>query len=383
MTMGQKIRPRIGVVGPTFPHRGGIVEHTTELVKRMDRTGMLAVFAPWERYRPRLRSPNEKARGTAGSEADVSRVPGLRWTRPLSWTRTGDAIGQRAEHLLFVLSSPAQLPALLTMRSAFRRRRPEGRAALIVHNVIPHNAGPVGRILACSVLHSQFSMLVHSDAQAELARRHGAPSDDVRVAYLPYHGPAHDSYGAPGPTRPRDRPDTDGLRLLFLGFVRRYKGLDVLLEALHHASRPHSLLVMGEFWQAPELFRRRIASLRLQGRVELRPGYASDSEVEQALRSTDALVLPYLSGTASQLPRIAFAAGVPVIATAVGDFPEQVRHGVDGMIVPPADPLALALALDAVANPDRLEGLRALIRPPLVDSEWENYLDAIDRLLAV
>lgn len=371
---------RIGLVGPAFPEKGGIVRHTAELATYLHATHRLAAFAPWERYRPRLLARRVGRLDAPEVTVDVPTLRGPRWDVPGSWRRTGEDIAQVADRLLLVLSSPAQLPALLMMRAAFLTRNPAGRVGLVVHNVVPHDAGPLGRGLARLVVRSGLRLLVHTPSQAELAISLGADSGAVQVARLPYHGPAlrevpwNERAASTAP-----RVDT-GLRLVFLGFVRPYKGIATLLEALVISERPHRLLIMGEFWESPTRFRRRIAALGLESRVELCPGYAGDAAVQQALTASDALVLPYLAGTASQLPRIAFKAGVPVIATDVGDLADQVRHEGDGLIVPPGDPQKLAAALDRASEPGRLHAFRANVRPPDVEQEWRAYLSAIESL---
>lgn len=370
----------IGLVGPTFPDKGGIVLHTSELAARLQSAGGLALFAPWERYRPNVTTQRTARLETSEAAPDVPTVRGPRWDRPRSWTRTGDALGRASGRLLMVLSSPAQLPALLAMRRAFLRRNPAGRAALIVHNVIPHDAGPLGRRLARAVTRARFPLLVHTPSQAALAVRLGVDERFLQVARLPYHGP--DVTAARRPERiTSETSDGDGLRLLFLGFVRPYKGIDVLLQALSVSARRHRAIIMGEFWMSPKWLHHQITALGLDGRVEIRPGYATDAEISEALLVADVLVLPYRDGTASQLPRVAFSAGVPVIATDVGDLADQIRDGVNGMVVSPGDPQALAGAIDRASDPGRLNALRGNVRPPDVEREWGAYLAAIDALL--
>ena len=373
-------RSGIGLVGPSSPDKGGIVRHTAELANRLRSTGRLAAFAPWERYRPRGIARRAAPLDAPESMLDVPTSRGPSWDRPSTWARTGDDLGRVADRLLMVVSSPAQLPALLAIQRAFLRQNPTGRAALVVHNVVPHDAGRVGRTLARSLARAGLPLLVHTPSQAALAVRLGADNGALQVARLPYHGPTVTAAPWTGRATPT-RSEGDGLRLLFLGFVRPYKGIDVLLQALSISARRHRVVIMGEFWMAPERLRRRIAALDLDDRVELRPGYATDAAVTDALMASDALVLPYRDGTASQLPRVAFSAGVPVIATYVGDLPDQVHHGIDGMVVPPGDPQALAGALDRVSDPGRLDALRGNVRPPDVEREWGAYLAAIDVLL--
>ena len=373
---------RVGLVGPGFPNKGGIARHTAVLAQRLHSAGRLAAFAPWARYRPTIPSSRTIRLSAPEISVDVPTVVGPRWDRPRSWGRTAHQLAALGGRMAMVVSSPAQLPAFTAMRSALVERRLHGTSALIVHNVVPHDAGVVGRAMAKRLVRAGFPLVLHSEPQAAIARGWGA--ERVVVARLPYHGPSLPMLRsiAEGGRSARGAEGGSGehLRLLFLGFVRPYKGLDVLLEALRLARGHHRLRVVGEFWTSPTDVARRIAALGLEDRVDLRPGYASDHETAAALADADVLVLPYREATSSQLPRIAFAAGVPVIASDVGDLGAQVHHGVDGILVPPKDPERLAGALDRVGTPGALEALRGGVEHPDPEAEWSAYLDALDRV---
>jgi glycosyltransferase involved in cell wall biosynthesis len=165
-------------------------------------------------------------------------------------------------------------------------------------------------------------------------------------------------------------------RLLFFGLVRPYKGLDVLLRALAAGPDDVALTVAGEFWGGLADTRALVAELGLADRVELRPGYVDAAEVPALFAAADALLLPYRSATASQNVDLARLHGLPVVASRVGTLATAVHDGVDGLLVPPDDPDALAAALRRLYEPGVLAQLRDKVEPPVVDGGWERYLDA-------
>jgi glycosyltransferase involved in cell wall biosynthesis len=169
----------------------------------------------------------------------------------------------------------------------------------------------------------------------------------------------------------------DPLHLLFFGIVRPYKGLDVLLRALARAGDGFTLTVAGEFWAGLDATRVLVSELGLEDRVELRPGYVPVREIGGLLRRADALVLPYRSATASQNVWLAFAHGVPVIATRTGTFCEQVSDDVDGLLCEPGDGASLAAALVRFGGPGVAERLRHGVRAVEPGALWEAYLDAL------
>src|SRR5690606_40467324 len=99
--------------------------------------------------------------------------------------------------------------------------------------------------------------------------------------------------------------------------------------------------------------------------------------IPQLFAGFDALVLPYRTATASQLVALAHHHGLPVVATRVGDFPETVRDGVDGLLCAPGDVVDLARARRSRYEPGRLAALRAGGRPPDAEPARNAYLAAL------
>jgi D-inositol-3-phosphate glycosyltransferase len=134
---------------------------------------------------------------------------------------------------------------------------------------------------------------------------------------------------------------------LFFGYVRRYKGLDLLLESWPRvrARRAVTLLVAGECYEDPAPYRALAASAGGEPGVRLMLRYAPDEEVEALFKAADVVVLPYRSATQSGVTHVAYALGVPVITTDVGGLAETVHPDETGLVVPPGDPEALAAAI--------------------------------------
>lgn len=362
------------LVGPTYPYRGGIVEHTTALGQRLAAREALSEFASWQVQFPhRLYAGGISPAGTAPAShaAPIEVTRDLHWARPDSWRAVGSRLARDASHLLIVISTPLQLPAVAALSQAFRRRG-AGRACrvtFVMHNVLPHERRALDRPLTRILLRSADAVIVHSEAEAALARQLGAQG--VRTARLPFHPPP----GLLTAAHPAGGSRLD--RLAFLGFVRPYKGLDLLLHALALLGSGPSLIVHGEFWEPVERYRRLVKDLGLSDRVAIRPEYASTVALMHTLATVDAVVLPYRSATASQQPRIAFARGVPVIATAVGTLGQQVRDDVDGTIVTAVGAEGLATAIKEFYRDDRWSRFRQAVRPADEDAEWEDYLTVL------
>ncbi|MCX9190246.1 glycosyl transferase [Carbonactinospora thermoautotrophica] len=359
---------RVALIGPTHPYKGGIAQHTTELAHRLTAAGHEVALVSWSEQYPEKLYPG----GAQRVPMDRPELPPyphttypLTWKRPDGWWRVARSLrGYDLVVLVFVTS--VQAPAYLVMRRALAGGP---RVVTLCHNVLPHERRFFDRPLTRAMLRRVDGVLVHSDAQAELARL--LTHAPVVVAPLPPHLPAAGGPGT-GVREPRRR-------LLFFGMVRPYKGVDVLLRALAQVPEV-ALTVAGEFWGGVEPYRRLVEELGLAGRVTLRPGYVPAEEIPHLFAEADALVLPYRSGTATQNVYLAFAHGVPVVATRVGSMPEQVRDGVDGILCEPGDVAALVAALRRFYKPGVAEKLRAGVPAVAAEPAWQEYVAALEGL---
>lgn len=391
--MAEVSAQRIAVLGATHPYRGGVAAHTTETAHRLAAAGHDVDLVSWSRLLPEALYPGERTTPDGGPDLPpyprTSRP--LRWDRPATWWRTGRSLRDR-DLVVVVLVVPAQVPALLTTIRAVRGRgvgRRPGRAdpagrprvVLLVHNVLPHETHPGDRRLVRLALRAVDDVLVHSDAMAAQAREIGGEGLRVAVADLPPHlpggGPEAGVRAANERLAQRRRAAGDPLRVLCLGMVRPYKGVDLLLEAVRDVPGVE-VTVAGEQWGAAGARVRALAAEPgLAGRVHLRSGYLPGVDVPGMLAGHDVLALPYRSATASQNVLLAHAHGLPVLATRVGTFGSQIADGVDGVLVEPDSVAALAAGLRRLVEPGAAGALQAAVPAVDLDGPWDAYVTAL------
>ena len=364
----------VALVGPTHPYKGGVAAHTTTLAHELADAGHDVGLVSWSHLYPAALYPGEQAVPTGSP--DVPPYPRsmrvLSWARPDTWVRAGRRL-RDVDVIVLVHVVPAVVPAhlaLLRAAGALGGRGP--RVVVVAHNVLPHEPHPGDRRLVAALLRAADAVLVHSDEQASVAASLGASR--VREVDLPPHLPG-------GPREPR--PAHEGpVRLLALGIVREYKGLDLLLEAVREVDGV-TVTVAGELWgEAGRRVRELAADPRLAGRVEVHGGYVPADRIAGLMARHDVLALPYRTATASQNVLLAQRHGLPVLATSVGTFPGQVRDGVDGLLVPPSDHRALVTALRRLTEPGAVEALADAVREPDLSGPWANYVGAIEALAA-
>jgi glycosyltransferase involved in cell wall biosynthesis len=369
---------RIAVVGPTHPHTGGIVHHTTELSHQLAAAGHLVELISWSAQYPAFLHPGTLR--VPGGEPEVRLYPRtsrpLAWWNPITWWRTGVRL-RSYDAVVLVHASTVQVPAYLTMLRAMRHGEIGApRVVVVAHNVLPHERHAGDQRFVAALLTRADAVLVHSDELAALAKTIVKDRTEVLVADIPPHLPAF-----PQPRRVLSESDEPFNRLLFFGTVRPYKGLDVLLRSL--VSLPDvQLVVAGDIWSGASALRDQISELGLRDRVVLRPSYVPGPEIASLFRDVDALVLPYRAGTASQNVLLAHAMGVPVIATRAGTLGSQVNDGVDGVLAEPDDVDDLTAALLRFYAPGTPQRLRAGVPVVDTDSSWNGYVDALSAALA-
>src|SRR6476660_8186047 len=367
---------KVAVVGPTHPYKGGVAAHTTTLAHELAEAGHDVTLVSWSHLYPARLYPGEQA--VPGGAPDVPPFPrtvrALSWARPDTWVRTGRRL-RGFDAVVVVHVIPAVVPAHLALLRAAGVGRTSStgqgpRSVVIAHNVMPHESHPGDSALMRSLFSRVDAVLVHSAEQARLAHDLGAHR--VSVAELPPHLP-----GGPAEERP---PYAGPTRLLALGMVREYKGVDLLLHALAQVPDVR-LTVAGELWgSSGERVRALAADPRVRDRVSIRSGYVQAEELAGLFATHDVLALTYRTATASQNALLGQAHGMPVLASEVGTFGAQVRDGVDGLLVPPGDEDALVAALRRLADPAYAAQLRSAVRPPDLSGSWATYVGTLEAL---
>lgn len=365
---------RIAIVGPTHPYSGGIATHTTSLAHRLRAAGHAVHLLSWKAQYPsflrsgttRVPEDQPEVEPFAGSTARLA------WYDPFSWIRAGLTM-RRADVVVVTGVTPYHAVPYAVMRVAAGRRP---RGVVLAHNVLPHEHGRFDEALVRLMYRQYGAVLVHSDEQAGLAR--GIVGDDaavdVRVTRLPLADLLLGDDAAPPAANAVAARDL--VTVGFFGMVRRYKGVDQLIEAAARVPGVR-IVVRGEFWQPVEEYREQVRSLGLEDRVEIVDGYVAMADMAALIRGFDVVALPYRTGSSSINVALAHRFGTPVLVSDAGTLALDVRDGVDGLVVPADDVDALAAALERLTQPGELERLRAGVDPRGSDRMWEAYTDTV------
>ncbi|MEN3331054.1 MAG: hypothetical protein V7641_419 [Blastocatellia bacterium] len=323
---------RLSIIGPAHPLRGGIAHHVYWLRQQMVARGHEVQVISFRKLYPSLLFPGTSERDASGLKLDAQAEALLAPLNPASWARAARAV-QRFGPDAVVLQwwQPFFAPLFGTLARLFKRKGL--RVIVECHNVLPHEGSPVDRLLTRYAFAAVDEFIVHARTDAELLRQFVA-NRPISLSPLP----TFQEFKA------ATQGKRDGRRLLFFGKVRRYKGLDVLLEAMPKvlARVDCQLLIAGEFYEDVETYQRIIRKHGIERHIRLINRYVTNEEVAEYFAQADVLVLPYTSASQSAVAQIALANDLPIIASRVGGLCDNLTEGTDGLSFRPGDASDLA-----------------------------------------
>ncbi len=369
------------VIGPTYPYRGGIAHFTTMLVSHLRRSHDVSFYSFSKSY-PRLLFPGnpEKDPSTRLLRTDCEYL--LRPLNPFTWLRALKLMREeRPEVVVLQWWVPFWTPMLMTI-SSFVKRFTASKILFICHHISPPDGGPFDLLLARNVLLTGDYFIVMSDHDyAQL--RAVLPRANIRKAFLP----TYDMFDLYTPSREEAKRrlgiSNEEKTVLFFGFVRRYKGLRYLIEAMPEVldRLPVRLLIVGEFWEEERFYMEAIDRLGIREHVSVVNAYVPNEEVGLYFAAANVVVLPYLEATQSGVLQMAYAFGKPVIVTSAGGLAEVVRDGETGLVVPPKDSSALTEAIVRYFEKELEASFAGKIAQDKDTFAWINLVNLIEQLV--
>jgi len=365
---------RVALIGPLHPWRGGIAQYLGLLGEALLPKAAVRGITFTRQYPERL-FPGQSQLDPKAPPPPFPVEALLDSIAPPSWRRAARALERQAPGLAVLKWwLPFFAPSFASTVGPARKRGT--RVVLVCDNLVPHEHRPGDVPLTRWMLRNSDGYLVMSESvERDLDRlKPGAPRR--RVLH-----PLYAQFDRGRWTRESARRSLglDGEVVLFFGYVRRYKGLDLLLQAWPgvRARRPATLVVAGEFYEDAAPYRALAAAAGGEAAVRLLDRYLPDDEVEAVFKAADLVVLPYRTATQSGVTHVAYALGVPVLTTDVGGLSETVRPEETGLIVPPEDPHALAAGIVRFFEQDLGPRLRRGVEELRRAHSWEVMADQV------
>ena len=354
---------KIIILGPAWPYRGGIAAFNERLARQYQAEGHQVEIVTFTLQYPSFLFPGTTQYSTEPAPEGLKISRRINSVNPLSWLATGSYLRRQRPDLVV---SPFWLPFMAPSFGTILRlgRRKATRRVAILHNLIPHEHRIGDKQFARYFIRS-------NDAFVTLSR---SVLDDIDLfdpkhrrprAFSPH--PLYDHYGdtlTPAEARRTLGLKEQGRYVLFFGFIREYKGLDLLLDAMADERLEQmgvKLIVAGEFYGDPKPYHEQLRRLDLADRVVLHTDFIPDHEVNRYFCAADIVAQPYKSATQSGVSQIAYHFEKPMLVTNVGGLPEIVPDGKAGFVVEP-DAQHIADALVRFYNDNCAERLTQGVR---------------------
>lgn len=322
---GDHRQSTIGLVGPVLPLRGGIAQHTTLLRAALAKRCRLRTLSFLRQY-PAWLYPGESEVESASEDPRTDVEYAIDALNPFTWPRgISYLVKCKPAAVIIPWWSVYWTPWMWVLVSTLRRHRIP--VLILAHNLCDHESSPWKRRLSKLVLSGGNLIWVHSEAAASDVRTLLGSSTPVAV----HPHPIYDSF----PLALSNLPRAAQLELLFFGFVRGYKGLDVLIDAVNKLERQDwHLSIVGEHWGRDSLRRCRddIARFGLGQRIDLVARYVTAAEVAQYFERADFVVTPYRSSSGTGVVPLAYHYDKPVIASDIPALVEIVEDGRTGWL---------------------------------------------------
>jgi glycosyltransferase involved in cell wall biosynthesis len=331
---------KIVLVGPAYPLRGGIAQFLAILYQKLKDEGHDVHFVSFIKQFPNWLFPGKTQLESSKDVIDVQPTARFAPLGMRSWWRTYREIKKLdPELVVFKFWMPFFGPGYWAV-TRWIKKNTRAKIVYILDNVIPHENRPGDKIFTQFAFRHVDGFIAQSRAVEKDLFTWFPNLDRGREKFSPH--PIYDAYpafiGSQAEARRAAGLTPDGKLLLFFGFVRHYKGLDLLIRALPEMRKTQpdmKLMVVGEFYESRADYDKLIHELALDDAVTIRDDYCPNEEVGKYFAAADALVLPYRTATQSGIIQICYALKTPVITTDVGGLGEVVFDGVTGLIVPP------------------------------------------------
>ena len=366
------------IIGPAYPLRGGLATYNERLARAFQQAGDEVRIVTFSLQYPGFLFPGQTQFSTEAAPADLDIEVSINSVNPLSWVGVGRRLRRaRPDLVVFRFWLPFMGPALGTVARLVRANG-HTRVVAITDNVIPHERRPGDGPLTRYFLRACDGFVTMSRAVLADLQRLGF--GDKPALYRPH--PLYDNFG---PAKPKAAAQAAlGLPpsfryVLFFGFIRAYKGLDILLEAFADArvaALPVKLLIAGEFYEDAAPYEALIQKLGLESRLVRATDFIPNEQVVNYFCAADLIIQPYKNATQSGVSQVAYHFGRPMLVTDVGGLAELVPAGVVGYVVPPT-PLAIADALVDFYTNDREEAFSAGVRAEAKKFSWEVMVAAL------
>ncbi|MBL0270824.1 MAG: glycosyltransferase [Chitinophagaceae bacterium] len=339
---------KLVIIGPAHPLRGGLATFNQRLAKAFNDEGHSCSIYSFSLQYPSFLFPGKTQFTDEPAPENLVIHSVINSINPFNWIRIGNRLKKEKPDMIIVrFWLPFMGPALGTILRRVRKNK-HTRIICIADNVIPHEKRFGDKPFTRYFLKSCDAFITMSEKVMSDLRQFQKEKPAKQVAH-----PLYDNFGDIIPKEAARKqlglPENENI-ILFFGFIRRYKGLDMLLEAIAFIKTNHpealrfKLMVAGEFYEDEKSYQDQIDRLGIREHLILRTDFIPDSEVKYYCCAADAVIQPYRNATQSGVTPLAYHFEKPMVVTNVGGLPALVPDEKVGLVVEP-NPEAIAAGI--------------------------------------
>lgn len=369
------------LIGPAHPLRGGLATYNERLIREYRDRGDDAFIYTLSLQYPGFLFPGKTQYSTEPPPRDLPIRVKVNSVNPFNWISVGRELKKIRPDLVIVkFWMPFMAPCFGTICRIIRKNG-HSKVVSIIDNIIPHEKRPGDKMLAGYWVKSVDGFIAMSKSVLGDLEKFDRKKPKV---YCPH--PLYDNFGEPISKMEARKAlgiDPEQPLALFFGFIRDYKGLDLLLKAFAEEpvrSLPVKLMVAGEFYTEPAPYHALVRDLGLNDRVILSNDFIPDSEVVKYFCAADLVVQPYKSATQSGVTQIAYHFNKPMIITNVGGLAEFVPDGKTGYVVEPDEKL-IAAAIGKFYSENKESEFSVFASEEKKKYSWGKMVEAIDEVV--
>lgn len=373
-------KKKIVLIGPVYPYKGGIAHYTSLMYRSLVEKHDVTMISYKMQYPKLLLKREQKDYSNDMFKIEETQFL-IHTANPINIGSVGKKIRKiRPDLVIMQWWHPYFAPCYWLLEKSIGKKI---QKMFICHNVFPHERFPMDRKLTQMVMKNGDAFIVHSKSDGE-----DLLTIKKNAKYRQNPHPTYNAFKIRNISKAQAREELgesiDARLLLFFGFVREYKGLKHLLNAMPQVKETLGnvkLLVVGSFGDDKEEYMQLIQKHEIVDCVEVIDGYTPDGEVEKYFAASDLVVLPYESATQSGIVQIAYGFEKPVIVTNVGGLPDVVTDQKTGYVVEAKNPKALADAVIDFYEKGREAELIEGVKQEAYRFSWDRMREAIEELI--
>lgn len=373
---------KILIVGPAWPYRGGIADFDERIAREYIKKGDEVEIFTFTLQYPSFLFPGKTQYSPDPRPEDLDIKRKVNSINPFNWIKVGRELKKKNADLLIIkFWLPLMAPCFGTIARIVKGNG-KTKVVSILDNIIPHEHRPGDKILSKYFVSSIDAFIAMSKSVYDDLKS----LNDKKPCLLSPH-PIYDNFGT---AVSREEAigslglDPSAKYMLFFGFIRDYKGLDILLKAVADERIKNSdikLIVAGEFYNNSETYFELEKQLGLEGKIIWRTDFIADEQVKNYFCASDIIVQPYKTATQSGVTQIAYHFEKPMLVTNVGGLPEIVPNGKVGYSVEP-EAKVIADAINDFYSNGRYAEFVENIKEEKKKYSWDRMLENVDKAMS-